>query len=92
MRRSRRCEETGSLRRQLRVGSGASWTGAWILALVGSAAYLLAPDAATWWSGLLLVLPLVLLAAWRAEQKGHMDTGSGVGDAGPWTPPVEGGL
>jgi hypothetical protein len=37
--------------------------------------------------GLLLVMPLVVLAAWRQDKKGFADDGYGVGDGGPWAPP-----
>lgn len=77
--------QTLPMREKLRIGSRLSWGVAWLLALAAPAVYLLSPGDGTWWIGLLLLLPLVGLAAWRSEHKGFADHG-GSGD-GPWMPP-----
>jgi hypothetical protein len=75
------------MRAQLRIGSGLCWTVAWLLALAGPAVYVLSPGDATWWVGLVLVVPLVGLVAWRQEHKGYGDGTYGAGDGGMWAPP-----
>jgi hypothetical protein len=79
------------MREQLRVGSALCWASAWALALAAPALYVIAPDVVTWWIGLVLVLPLLLLTAWRAERIGSVDYASGAGDGGAWAPPPDGG-
>jgi hypothetical protein len=74
------------MRKQFRVGSRLSWIVAWLLALIAPAMYLLWSSTATWWIATLLVVPIVGLAAWRADQKGY-DSNYGPGDGGPWGPP-----
>jgi hypothetical protein len=75
------------MRGQLRIGSRLSWVAAWLLALAGPAVHLLWPGDLTWWVALALVMPLVGLAAWRADAKGFADASYGTGDGGPWAPP-----
>jgi hypothetical protein len=75
------------MRDELRIGSRSSWVVAWLLAIVAPLVYLLWPGDVLWWVGLLLVMPLVVLAAWRQDKKGFADDGYGVGDGGPWAPP-----
>ena len=76
------------MRAQLRIGAALSWIAAWLLVL-GAVLLALAFDAAdwTWWVGVLMVLPLIGLTAWRADEKGGSDPNHGAGDGGPWGPP-----
>jgi hypothetical protein len=74
------------MRKQFRVGSRLSWIVAWLLALIAPAMYLLWPSTAMWWVGLVLLVPIVALAAWREDQKGY-GSYHGPGDGGPWGPP-----
>jgi len=78
------------MRDQLRIGSGLSWIAAWLLVL-GAVVLALAFDRAgwTWWVGMLLLLPLIGLTAWRADEKGGgSDPYYNAGDGGPWGPPA----
>jgi hypothetical protein len=68
------------------IGGRLSWVLAWLLALAAPAVYLLWPESAMWWLGLVLLMPLIGLAAWRQETKGFTDE-QHVGDGGPWSPP-----
>jgi hypothetical protein len=74
------------MRKQFRVGSRLSWIVAWLLALIAPAMYLLWSSTATGWIATLLLVPIVGLAAWRADQKGY-DSYYGPGDGGLWGPP-----
>jgi hypothetical protein len=74
------------MRQQLRVGSRLSWVIAWMLAVAAPVIYLLWPDGLTWWLGMLLPAPLIVLALWRQEKKDFADDEPGVGDVGPWPP------
>jgi hypothetical protein len=74
------------MREQVRIGGPLSWIVAWLLALIAPAIYLLSSSTATWWIATLLLVPIVGLAAWRADQKGY-DSYHGPGDGGPWGPP-----
>lgn len=82
-----RSRQTLRMREQLRVGSRLSWVVAWLLAVAAPLVYLLWPGDVLWWVGLLLLMPLVGLAAWRQDTKGFADPGYGAGDGGPWAPP-----
>jgi hypothetical protein len=53
--------------------------------------YLLSPTDAAWWLTGFLIVPLILLAEWRHEQKGFSGGAVGSGDPGAWAPPVDGG-
>jgi hypothetical protein len=72
---------------KLEIGSRLSWVVAWSLAAVAIALSLIWPSAVVWWISLLLLTPLVGLAAWRQEKKGYADETYSVGDSGPWGPP-----
>jgi hypothetical protein len=72
--------------RRSRIGGPLSWLLAWLLALAAPAVYLLWPRSTSWWLGLVLLMPLIGLAAWRQETKGFADEQQ-IGDSGPWTPP-----
>jgi hypothetical protein len=74
------------MRKQFRVGSHLSWIVAWLLALIAPVMYLLWPSTTTWWVALVLLVPIVALAAWREAQKGY-GSHHGPGDGGPWGPP-----
>lgn len=75
------------MRDRFRIGSRLCWAAAWLLALVGPAVYVLVPSDVMWLVGLLLVMPLVGLAAWREDHRGFADGYYGAGDGGPWAPP-----
>jgi hypothetical protein len=75
------------MREQLRIGSRLSWIVAWLLAMAGPATYVLWSSTVTWWVATLMLVPIVGLAAWRADQKGSVDSYYGPGDGGPWGPP-----
>jgi len=65
-----------------------AWTAAWLLALAGPGLYLLWPGDATWWVGLLMLVPLAGLAARRGG--GSEPYGGGAG--GVYAPPGDGGM
>jgi hypothetical protein len=68
----------------MRIGSRASWVVAWVCAVAGPVVFLVWDSDASWWVGLALLLPLIGMAAWRADQKGY---DSDFADAGPFSPP-----
>jgi hypothetical protein len=79
------------MRRHLRPGSRTSWIVAWMLAAAAPVVYLARPADGTWWIGLLLVVPLVGLTAWRQDRQGSPDQDVAAADGGPWGPPDHGG-
>jgi membrane protein DedA with SNARE-associated domain len=74
---------------QLHIGSGLSWAVAWLLVAAAIGGSMQWPGAAMWWISLVLVLPLICLAAWRQDRKGATDGTYDVVDGGPWTGPPQ---
>jgi hypothetical protein len=62
-----------------------AWIAAWALAVAAPVLYLAAPGDLTWWVAALLLVPLVLLAAMRDEDRGGA-SGSEGGTSGAWAP------
>jgi hypothetical protein len=77
------------MRDQLRIGSGLCWAVVWLLVLAAVLGSLLWPSTLMWWISIALLIPLVGLAAWRADQKGATAPTYGVADGGPWGPPSQ---
>jgi hypothetical protein len=74
------------MREHLRLGGTISWIVAWLLAVAAPVTSLLWPGDAMWWVAMALLLPVIALAALRAERKGF-DQVDGLGHDGPWGPP-----
>jgi hypothetical protein len=83
-----RCAErqTQLMDQQFRIGSRLSWVVACLLAVAAPAMHLLWPGTVTWWAAMVFLVPIVLLIAWRQEEKGY-EGPFGTGDGGPWGPP-----
>ena len=64
-----------------------SWVVAWLLVVVALALSFFWPSPLTFCIAMVLLAPIVGLAAWRAEQKGYSDPYADTGDGFPWGPP-----
>jgi hypothetical protein len=74
------------MRNQLHIGSRLSWVVACLLAVAAPAMYLVWPSSVTWWVGMVLLVPIIVLIAWRQDDKGY-EGPFGSADGGPWGPP-----
>jgi hypothetical protein len=75
------------MREDLWIGGRPSWLFAWSAAVAGALGHLLRPDTVTWWLGMALAVPVIALAAWRADRRGDQDGVAAVGDSLPFGPP-----